>query len=166
MDLDQKEIIISEEIKPFWKILIAAILFTVSLYFIYLTFYYWSMRWVYYGIRCFEFSLTLFLGASFFAARKIIYLNTEAKILKIEYRLGNIKMNFFKISNLEYISVFKDNQNEWFEVNLWYNKNKHLNISNFDNFDTALEYGKKFARKIEIDLLDATEKGNFKWIEK
>jgi hypothetical protein len=61
---------------------------------------------------------------------------------------------------------FKNIQTENIEVNLWYKKNKHLNITKFDDIEEALECGKTFSDKLKLDLLDATEKGNSQWIEK
>ena len=53
---------------------------------------------------------------------------------------------------------------EQFEVNLWYEGNHHFNIMDFDNAQQAIDYGKLFSEKLNLKLLDATEKGNSKWI--
>ncbi|GAA4080330.1 hypothetical protein GCM10022389_28060 [Flavobacterium cheonanense] len=34
------------------------------------------------------------------------------------------------------------------------------------NINEAMSFGLLFSNKLNIDLLDATEKGNFKWIDK
>jgi hypothetical protein len=164
MDMNKNEIIIDEEIKPFWKLIIAAIFYCSSLCFIYLTFHYWSIRWIYYGTRCLEFTLLLMYIALFFSVRRILVFNTEIKILKIEYRVGNMKINSSKILDLEYISVFYNNQNTDFEVNIWYKTNSHLNVTIFEDKKTALKYGEMFSKTLNIGLLDATENGNSKWL--
>jgi hypothetical protein len=104
MDFNQKEILISEEIKPFWQLLIAGIFYVVTLYFLYLVFHYWSIRWIHYGIECLEFALTMLSGALSFSVRNIMCLNTETKILKIKYQVGNIKLGCSEISDLK---IFK-----------------------------------------------------------
>ena len=35
----------------------------------------------------------------------------------------------------------------------------------FEKFDEALELGKQLSNRLNIDLLNATKKGDFKWIE-
>jgi hypothetical protein len=164
MDLKKNEIIIDEEIKPFWKLIIAAVFYCTSLYFIYLTFHYWFIRWIHYGTRCLEFTLLLMYVALFFSLRRILVFDTQIKILKIEYCIGNMKINSSKILDLEYISVFHNNQNANYEVNLWYKTNNHLNVTIFDDKKTALKYGEMFSQSLNIGLLDATEKGNSKWL--
>lgn len=78
-----------------------------------------------------------------------------------------IKVNYFsKIPILEYVSVFKNSQKEIFEVNLWYKGNKHYNVFNFEEFQSAFDFALLYSNKLNIDLLDATEKGNSKWIDK
>ena len=65
---------------------------------------------------------------------------------------------------LEYVSVFNNMGAEQFEVNLWYEGNHHFNIMAFDESQPAFDYGKQFSEKLNLKLLDATEKGNSKWI--
>lgn len=165
MDLNEKEIVISEERKAIWQLVIAAIFYTATLYVLCLVFQYWSIRWIRVGTECLKLALILFAAGLFFSTRRIIYLNTETKILKIEYRVGNIKIDFSKISDLNYISVFKNTNADNYEINLWYKSNKHLNITCFEDLNKAIECGKLFSIKLNIDLLDATEKGNSKWID-
>ena len=165
MEFNKKEILVSEEIKPLWKLIIASLFYVFTAYFFCLTIHYWSIRWISYGLECLQFSLLLLSGALFFSLRRLIYLNTEKKLLKVEYRVGNIKFNFTEITDLNYISVFNNKQTENVEVNLWYKKNKHLNITNFDDLNLALECGRKFSEKLNLDLLDATIKGNSKWVK-
>ena len=64
---------------------------------------------------------------------------------------------------LDYVSVFKTQKSE-FEVNIWYGKNKHYNISNFETLNEAFILGRTLSDKLNLDLLDATEKGNSKWL--
>ena len=91
----------------------------------------------------------------------------EKEKLKTEYAVGVFKYSYFSaIPTLEYVSVFRNPRNDVFEVNLWYKGNKHFNVSNFDDFEPAFQFGLHFSNRLNIDLLDASEKGNSKWIEK
>ncbi|MEE9349383.1 MAG: hypothetical protein V3U80_04990 [Flavobacteriaceae bacterium] len=50
-------------------------------------------------------------------------------------------------------------------MNLWHGKNKFFNIYTYDDKEIAMTVGKKLASKLNIDLYDATVKGDFKWID-
>jgi hypothetical protein len=69
-----------------------------------------------------------------------------------------------KIPKLEYVSVFLDSSAN-FQTNLWYLGNKHYKMYDFELKEDALLFAKITASRLEIALLDATEKGNSKWIE-
>jgi len=49
---------------------------------------------------------------------------------------------------------------------IWYKGNKHYKMYAFDKKAQAMEFASLAAARLKIDLLDATEKGNSKWIEK
>jgi len=51
-------------------------------------------------------------------------------------------------------------------VNLWYKKNKILNLFFMENFDEVIEHAFVFADRLNIDLLDARIRGNHKWVDK
>ena len=174
MDINSNEIIVSEGKKPLWILLVAAFLFTASLFF-----------FVYHFYLLFDFggqlkikaikgissnigvSVYAFLGAITLSKVKTIYIDLEKEKLRTQHSVGVFKVNYFSvIPELEYVSVFLNPQNEIFEVNLWYKGNKHYNVFNFEDYKSAFDFGLLFSNKLNIDLLDATEKGNSKWIDK
>ena len=69
-----------------------------------------------------------------------------------------------KVPDLDYISVFKINEIT-FQVNLWCLNNRHYKMYEFENKEEAFTLGKTVAKKLSIELLDATEKGNFVWVD-
>ena len=163
---DKQKIIISIEKRPFWQLLIAALLYTSAIYVLSLVFHYWSMRWIAVGMKYLQLALLMLCGGLKFSSTRTIYLDITSKKLKIEYSVGLIKLDFFKISDLNYISVFKNTSTEEFEINLWYKTNKHINIAILKEFNAAFDCGLNLSNKLNIDFLDATEKGNSKWIDK
>jgi hypothetical protein len=97
---------------------------------------------------------------------KDIFIDLTKDKLETIYSVGVFKYRrYSKIPELNYISVFK-NPKEEFEVNLWYVKNKHYTMYTYEDYEGAMLFGRTISDKLNIDLLDATEKGNFKWIEK
>lgn len=97
---------------------------------------------------------------------KAIHLNFNYLKIKHEISIGpfTFRKRWKDLKKLEYISVFKTENG--YEVNLWYNKNKIINLFVFDNFDEVIKKAFFFAEKLDIDLLDARERGYHKWIDK
>lgn len=173
MENNQNEIIVSEGKRPFWQTIIAALLYVFSigllLYFISLLLVvdYDNTKQLNGASAFIKLSVFAFVGALRFSVVKTLYINLQKEKLKTEFAVGFFKYSYFSnIPVLEYVSVFKKPEKEVFEVNLWYKGNKHFNVSNFDEFEPAFQFGLRFSNRLNIDLLDATEKGNSKWIEK
>lgn len=172
MDLNKKEIVISEGKRPFWQIIIAALLFTATLFILFYFFYALYIAGnnpslVKKITSLLHLSVYTFLSGLSFSLVKTIYINLEKEKLKTEYSIGIIKINYHStIPELEYVSVYKNPQTYNIEVNLWYKGNKHFNVFNFDEEKQAFEFGLQFSNKLNIDLLDATEERNFKWVDK
>lgn len=160
---------ISEGTRPFWQILIAALFFTgslASLYFFYETF---SLdianKKIIAYFEIFQITGILFsVGVSFSVVKdyQFDFKNSQYKII---YRIGPIKVGKWRsLKSLDYISVFKKSESKYL-VNLWYNKNRHFQISTYTNEGSALFAGKQLAKKLKVDLLDATDPHNSKWGE-
>ena len=175
MDLDKKEIVVSQGKRPFWQIIIASLLFTLSFFFLFYGFYKFYLMGLHEAntkvikgnVSFFSLSIYAFLGGLHFSVYKTIFINTEKQKLKTQFSVGNIKVNYHsEVPELKYVSVFKNPNSDFIEVNLWYGKNKHFNVYNYENINEAMSFGLLFSNKLNIDLLDATEKGNSKWIDK
>ncbi|MGJ8591231.1 MAG: hypothetical protein ACSHXF_01710 [Aquaticitalea sp.] len=98
--------------------------------------------------------------------RDYIYLDFKNLKIRYAYEIGlfSYKEKWQDLEDLEYISVFK--KNELFEVNLWYKKNKIVNLFATDKFSDAIDNAYQIANKLQIDLLDASVKGNHRWVDK
>ena len=53
--------------------------------------------------------------------------------------------------NLEYVSLF-ENLDDLYQINLWYNSNKHFDIDTFWNYEEAVEVATDLADKLEIEF--------------
>lgn len=53
-----------------------------------------------------------------------------------------------------------------FQINLWNNKNKHWSLYEEFNFKDAFSIAFELSELLNIELLDATVPGNFRWIDK
>ncbi len=170
MDLDKNEIVLSKNTRPFWHLIIAGVFYFSSLGMVINGFY---QLYAFPEDTSIEkdlggnltialFAFTFGLG---FSVIKTRYLNLEKEKLQTVFSQGLFKFKFYSsMPELKYVSVFHNVGAEQFEVNLWYEGNKHFNILNFDESQPALNYGRLFAAKLNLKLLDATEKGNSQWI--
>ncbi|MNU11115.1 hypothetical protein D3C72_2587170 [compost metagenome] len=50
-------------------------------------------------------------------------------------------------------------------MQIWLSETKKNSVSIHLNSQAAFKLGTEIANGLQVDLLDATEKGNFKWIE-
>lgn len=159
--MTKKDVFISQGVRPIWHLVIASICYTLIIVYVYL-FYtdlfpsnnelrHFNINWIYAII------ILLFYAIKFSLVNHY-HFDFEKKKYKIEKTIGPIKMGKWKeFRNLNYISIFK-NSKELYEVNLWYNKNKHFNIVTFDEYNVGLKIGKEIAAKMNLELFDATTK--------
>lgn len=157
---------ISIEKRPLWSVIVGAVLYTSAIYVFYLVFHYWSIRWIAVGNELLFLGLLLFNAGTMFSTIRTVLFDSENKLIKVEYSVGAIKYYSYQITDLKYISVFLNPSSKQFEINLWYKKNKHIKLSLFKDIKFAYDCGLKFSNLLNIDLLDATQKGNFKWVDK
>lgn len=170
MDLNKNEILISQNKRPFWHFILGGLFYIAA---IGLTFYAFYQLYAFPEDYSYEkdlggnltIALLAFvagLGSSIVRTR---YLDLEKEKLQTEFRLWFLKIRVqSSMPQLKYVSVFNNASAEQFEVNLWYEGNKHFNIMDFDEVQPAFDYGRQFSEKLSLKLLDATEKGNSKWI--
>lgn len=171
MEKDQEfELIVHEGSRPLWQTIIASFIFMVMFYFIYRMgqlFYYFgysdvtlkSLPRLVYGI---VYCLVLGLG---FSVVKSVLIDIDTDKLLSRFTLG--PFSYDKISpapSLEYVSVFREGFYNY-QVNLWYIGNKHYEMCDFDSSEQAFIFARYVATKLNLDLLDATVKGDSKWIE-
>ncbi len=170
MDLNQNEILISHYKRPAWHFILGGLLYIASIGVASYAFYMLYTAPEDYSYEKdlggnLTIALILFvagLGSSIVRTR---YLNLEKGKLHTEFRLWFLKMAVqSSMPELEYVSVFKNEGAETFEVNLWYEGNHHFNVDYFDEAEPAFDYAKEFSEKLKLKVLDATVKGNSKWI--
>lgn len=108
----------------------------------------------------------LFTSTFMSIASHSIHIKTQDLKIQHQYRVGVFKYKevWQDLIDLEYISVFE--RGGHYLINMWYQKNNILNLMALNDSSKAIEKGLLIAEKLNIDLLDATEKGNHRWINK
>lgn len=166
----KSNLVIQEPTKPFITKLVVSLLYTCFFgYTIYLFAYrdFWNHpeRWsiiIYLSIL-----LCILFSSSFMAiASHSIHINFEHQKIQHRYRVGlfNYKEVWQNLEELEYIAVFRTG--DYYQINMWYQKNNILNLMTLDDPKKAIENGYLIADKLNIDLLDARERGFHKWVNK
>lgn len=93
-------------------------------------------------------------------------IDSDNSIIVSRYVVGPFSYDIkSKVDKFEYVSFFED-KTGYFGTHLWYTGNRHYKMYGFEDKDSAYKFSLEISNKLNIDLLDATEKGNFKWLEK
>ncbi len=164
--------IISESNRPIWQIPVAALLFTAATALTINLFYSTRLSNEHVRLMLDDFQTIIFLIAVGigFCSKKRVYVDIENSRFKPTIEVGFIKIGKWKtIINYEYISVFHqplEDGDYIYEVNLWYDKNKHFKLYEQNNYKDAFVMGYELSEELDIDLLDATVPNDFKWIDK
>jgi hypothetical protein len=172
MDTPEKqyELIVSEGKRPFWMLIMAAICFTIVLY----SLYELAVAFLNPGSdgeatllipKTIQSVTIMTLSGIMYSITKTVLIDTDQNLLISRFSVGPFSKDVrSKVPELEYVSVFLDSK-EQFQVNLWYRGNKHYKMYYFDEKQAAMKFAQLTATRLNIDLLDATEKGNSIWID-
>lgn len=108
----------------------------------------------------------LFVFLTPIIARHYIHFNFSNLKIRHSYAIGCFKYNetWQNLDDLKYISVFHTSKG--YEINMWYKKRNILNLAVLQDSKEAIEKGLYFSEHLKIDLLDARERGDYKWVDK
>ena len=165
------EVCVFEGKRSWYELLLASVFFSIFIYVLILLFY----------NTYFELSLIVFLkrlaptialgGFCFikglqFSATKNMLIDLDTNTIVSRYIVGPFTYDSkTKAAEFEYVSFFK-NKDDSFGTNLWYKVNRHFKMYSFEKEEAARKFSIEIAKKLNIDLLDATERANSKWIDK
>jgi hypothetical protein len=168
----KRNIIISEPDRPFWQIPIAAFFFTLAIALVLFTIYTikFTERQVQLSLENLHLVIILFGVGAGFCFKKYIHIDIGNSKFKPTIGLGLIQFGKWQtIKNYQYVSVFHQptiGGTYIFEVNLWYDNNKHFELYEEDSYEDAFLIGFELSEELDIDLLDATIPNDFKWVDK
>jgi len=170
-DTSEYELIISQGNRPIWKTILASLFFTLALYLlciILLPFFFFEVNEGMFKSGAHDLrSMFFFLAAGIHQSiMKTVLIDVDKNKIISRYHIGPFSRD--KKSDapeLEYVSVFKDGK-DMFQANLWYKGNRHYKMFAFEEKEPAFRFAEMVSDKLAIDLLDATVKGDFKWIDK
>ena len=158
---------ISQGVRPFWHSIIAALFYTFSVFTLYYFFITLSKNNFEYlkGLDSliYLFVLAFMIGIRFSMVKDYLF-DFKNKQFKKVYRVGFIEYGKWQIfNNFKRITVHQKRLGE-FHINLWYNRNKNLNLGIYGIREDAISVASKIAKHLKLDLLDATQDGGKKII--
>lgn len=165
------EVCVFEGKRSWYELLLASVFFSIFIYVLILLFYntYFELTLIGFLKRL---AATITIGSfSFvkglqFSATKNMLIDLDTNTIVSRYIVGPFTYDSKTIATeFEYVSFFK-NKDDSFGSNLWYKVNRHFKMYSFENEESVRKFSIEIAKKLNIDLFDATEKGNSKWIDK
>ena len=167
--MEDKDVYISNGKRPLWQLLIAAALYAASFYFVYMFVvrYQVSIGKNNKGLAgLMEIAIFCFAGGVGFSRVVDYRFDLKEKKYRIIYNFGFVRLGkTYTFDSIDYIAVYFNRTTDVYEVNLWYNKNKHFALVLYEDDKSALDAGKALAIKLTVDLWDATDPQNGDWIE-
>lgn len=159
---------------PLWKRLVSGVLYTILLYYVYEDLMH---LWDDPSFETLLFVLMLLLNhvghilpvTLFFSVVVTKQLDLGEDRLTTLYSIGRFsKAVHTDIPNLEYVSVFLKEPGLAYEVNIWYLHRGHrrFGMGFFDTKDEAMAHAEVLAEALDLDILDATVRGNSVWVER
>ena len=165
------ELIVSQPSKPLWRVFLAAVFFTMALYAIYsiVTQPHFSHldsdEITYFDVNVIFIIIGLFIGI-YCSVIATIKIDIDSETLITQYSVGPFFRSISsKIPQLDYVDLQK-NSDDIYLIRIWYSKNKRYTLCYTEDKIAALKFAKMVSIKLHLDLLDATEKDNHRWIEK
>ena len=168
----KSNIIVSERPRPIWQIPIAAFFFTFATI---------LLLSLVYDLKFTEDDLKIAIKKLYsvmwlvsigtgFCYKKQIQVDVKNSKFKPTIVIGPVKLGQWNtINNYKYVSVFLQplvDGTTTFEVNLWYDHNKHFELYYVNDYTEAFLIGYELSEQLNIDLLDATVPNDFKWVDK
>ena len=166
----QKNLVYIERRNSLFFRITAAIFYTtvigLIIHFIFTMDFSWEKKHFYAHFDYLQIIFILLFLAIYLSYTINCHFDFEKKLFKREYTIGIFKYGKWKrLPKLDYVSLFAVNGST-FQVNLWNNKNKHWDLYEEFNFEDAFKIAFELSELLNIDLLDATVRNDFKWIDK
>ncbi|MEM7186107.1 MAG: hypothetical protein AAF466_05565, partial [Bacteroidota bacterium] len=153
------DIYVSKGHKAFWKLLFPYSCFALA---IYCGYHAW-VKFFSAGVEhrglvlivSFLLILPLVVIGIYFSRIEDFYFDFGTKRYKAVTRVGIFKVGTWKrFQNLNYVSLFS-NLDDNYQLNLWYDGNRHFKIDTFWLYKDAQRIGKEIAEQLDIEFYDA-----------
>ncbi|MDX1463345.1 MAG: hypothetical protein R3359_09825 [Marinirhabdus sp.] len=153
--------------RPLWHTLVAGLSFLAAIVIVYasITEFQFGPENIESPLRSLDLVVLLIgVGVKFSMINDYLF-DLENNQFRVIHNIGLIRWGKWRnLKSIDYISVFQKKEGLYL-VNLWYNTNKHITITGSHKLDAAMEMGGTISKQLHIDLLDASDPHNTKWVE-
>lgn len=105
----------------------------------------------------------IWIGTGIYLMRiKTVTVDGDGGKLTIRRQYGPFSNTVTKNVEWDYVSVFYDAN--VYSVRLWYVKNRHFVLAEFDEKSAAMALASQITERFNLDLLDATLRGQNRWV--
>ncbi len=167
MRFGKGDIYVSKGHKAFWKLLFPYACFALAIYWS----YHALVKFTSAGVEnrglvlvvSFIMILPLIVLGIYFSRIQDFYFDFGTKRYRIVTRIGIFKVGKWRrFKNLNYVSLFS-NLDHVYQLNLWYDGNRHFKVDTFWVYEDAQYIGKEIAEQLNIGFYDAVAeaKANF-----
>lgn len=163
----KSEFIIYKTKRPFWHFAIASILLLLVFFLLDKTIILFSSHKITDGLKLLQATVISLICAGGLSFTKNIFVDPNTKKIRFNFTLLSFRFTKdFIFTDVKYISVYKNQRNNDFQISIWLTEIKKENISIMFNKEDAMKFAKTIAKGVDVNIFDATEKGNFKWVDK
>lgn len=106
------------------------------------------------------------LGGISFSQKRTLFFDLERKKFKSQLSVGPFKIGDWQsLPPLNYISVVGIDSKYIFTLNLWYDRNKYINIFTIRGKEKAFKTAFEIADQLNIYVLDATRRNDYRRLD-
>lgn len=164
---ESKEKLCYKSKRPFWHFVLAAPIYFVLIVMFFKTISLFNDKEIMNGLKFSTAVFFMFVCAAGLTFTKRVFTDSKLKMVRFQFTLFGIRLcRDVIIKDIQYIAVYKNLRDRDYEVNIWLSEKQKKTVSMHVDKKKALLLAGKISEGLEVDLLDATEKGNFVWIEK
>ncbi len=164
----KKEIvIISSKDKPIILLILAALFFTIAIFFVVKSFsnieFSMEESVIEGRIGMLELIAIFTFGGISFSQKRTLFFDLENKKFKSQLSVGPFKIGEWQdLPSLNYISVVGIDSKYRFTLNLWYDRNKYIDIFKIWGREKAFKTAFEIADQLNIYVLDATRRNDYR----
>lgn len=161
--VNDTRVIISQGGRPLFNRILAAGFFTGGLYclavFVLGLFEKKGLlAYLYIAIFCLYFGFILSYSSNFI-------FDFKRHRFKEEFQMGIFKFGWWEpMPPIEYVSLFNSGENEY-QISIWIEGNDKYHIGGYTSAEDGIKASKIIAKKLSIDLWDATDPHNGYWVD-
>ena len=165
--MEKKIVITPSKDKPIVLIILAALFFTIAIFFVFKSFanieFSLEESVIEERIGMLELIAIFAFGGISFSQKRTLFFDLKKEKFKSQLSVGPFKIGEWQdLPSLNYISVLGIDSKYKFTLNLWYDRNKYIDIFTIRGKEKAFRTAFEIADQLNIYVLDATRRNDYR----